>query len=139
MNAAHCSLSACGRSIIVSRTWTRLSTSMKMASASSLLRKWQCISLILSAKTKERLHCGERRMDRGTSNLDSYHRVELPHSSLEGLEVMILVGEDTETPVVYAQTYTRVYVLLRGLEPSITLGLYSVSVTSDECKTNIWS
>ena len=63
-------------------------------------------------RPRARLHCGERRMDRGTSNLDSHDRVELPHGSLEGLEVVVLVGEDPETPVVYAQTYTCVYVLL---------------------------
>lgn len=68
--------------------------------------------LNLNERTKPHLHGGERRVDGGAANLDSHHGVELPNSGLERLEVVVLVGKDTETSAVYTQTYTCVYVLL---------------------------
>lgn len=69
------------------------------------------------------LHHGERSMDGRASNLYGNDRVEDTDSGLEGLEIVVLVGENTKTTVVYTETDTGVNVLLGGFEPGISLGL----------------
>lgn len=62
-------------------------------------------------------------MDGGAANFYSHDGVEGPDCGLEGLEVPVLVRENTEMACVNPKTDTSVYVLLRGFEPRIGLGL----------------
>ena len=67
-------------------------------------------------------------MDSGAPNLDGDDRVQSAYGGLKGFEVRVLVGEDAEHPSIDAEADTCVDVLLRRLEPSVTLGLRQVSV-----------
>jgi hypothetical protein len=49
---------------------------------------------------------------RGNTNLDSNQRVQRPYGGLEGDEVRVLVGEDTEVARLDAETDTGGDVLL---------------------------
>lgn len=62
-------------------------------------------------------------MDSCTASLDGYDRIQGADCRLKGLEVVILVGEETELPIVYTQTDTSMNVLLGWFEPSVPLGL----------------
>ena len=62
-------------------------------------------------------------MDGGAAHLDGDDGVEGADGGLEGLEVAVLVREDTEVARVDAQTYSGVHVLLGRLEPGVTLSL----------------
>ena len=68
-------------------------------------------------------HSGQRSMDSGAASLHRDDGVEDSDGGLEGLEILVLVREDTEMVVVHPQTNARVDVLLRGLEPRIPLCL----------------
>ena len=62
-------------------------------------------------------------MYRSTASLDGHDGVESPYGSLKKFEMSIFVGEHPEFTRVYPKTNTRVYVLLRGLKPGVTLSL----------------
>lgn len=62
-------------------------------------------------------------MNGGAANFDSHDGVEGPDGGLEGLEVPVLVWENTKMACVDPKTDTSVYILLRGFEPRIGLGL----------------
>ncbi len=62
-------------------------------------------------------------MDGCAAYLDGNNGVEGAYGGLEGLEVAILVWEDTEMTCVDTDTDTSVDVLLRRLEPGISLRL----------------
>ena len=62
-------------------------------------------------------------MDSRAADLDRDDGIEDAHGGLEGLEVRVLVGEDAEEPGVDAQADPGVDVLLRGLEPRVSLSL----------------
>ena len=62
-------------------------------------------------------------MDCGAADFNSYHRIEGTNCSLKGFEIAILVGKDAKVANVYAKANTSVYILLRRLEPGITLCL----------------
>ena len=62
-------------------------------------------------------------MDSRAANLDGDDGVEGADGGLEGLEVAVLVREDTEVARVDAQTDSGVDVLLGRLEPGVTLRL----------------
>ena len=68
-------------------------------------------------------HSAECSVDGGAANLDRDDGVQCAHGSLEGLQMRVLIGEDTEETVVDTKADAGVDVLFRGLEPSITLGL----------------
>ena len=74
-------------------------------------------------------HSGQRSMDSGATSLHRDDGVEDSDGGLEGLEILVLVREDTEMVVVHPQTNARVDVLLRGLEPRIPLSLSHRSVS----------
>ena len=62
-------------------------------------------------------------MNGGAANFDSHDGVEGPDGRLKGLEVPILIRENTKMACVDPKTDTSVYVLLRGFEPRIGLSL----------------
>ena len=62
-------------------------------------------------------------MDGGAADLDGDDGVEHANGSLERLQILVLVWEHTEDDVVHPEANTSVDVLLRGLEPRISLGL----------------
>ena len=62
-------------------------------------------------------------MDGGAASLDGDDGVEHANGSLERLQILVLVWEHTEEAVVHPEADTSVDVLLRGLEPRISLGL----------------
>ena len=62
-------------------------------------------------------------MDGSASELDCHDGVQEADRGLEGLEMRVLVREDTEHPSIDAQADAGVDVLLRGLEPGVALGL----------------
>lgn len=67
-------------------------------------------------------------MDGCTANLDCHDRVESSHRRLEWLQVAVLVREDAEVSCGDPKADTRMYVLLRGLEPSVGLCLHIENV-----------
>ena len=71
----------------------------------------------------EDLHGGDGGVDRRAADLDGDDGVEGADGGLEGLEVAVLVREDTEVARVDAQTDSGVDVLLGRLEPGVTLSL----------------
>jgi len=58
-----------------------------------------------------------------TPDFDSGDGVQHPDSTLERLEVRVLVRENAKSALVDAKADARMNVLFRGLEPSITRGL----------------
>ena len=62
-------------------------------------------------------------MDGGTANLDGNNGVKDPDGRLERLEVLVLVREHAEVPIVHSKADTSVDILLGRLEPRISLGL----------------
>ena len=77
-------------------------------------------------------------MDCRAADLDGDDRVEDAHRGLEGLEVRVLVGKDAEDAGIDAQADTGVDVLLRGLEPCITLGLTAMPAVSSDGDKRQW-
>lgn len=65
-------------------------------------------------------------MNGGTANLDRNHGVQHPHGRLERLQVEVVVREQAEGPRVDTKAYARMDVLLRGLEPCVSLRLRRV-------------
>ena len=62
-------------------------------------------------------------MNSGAANFYGHDGVEGPDGRLEGLEVPVLVWENTKMTCVDPKTDTSMYVLLGGFEPRIGLGL----------------
>lgn len=62
-------------------------------------------------------------MNSGAADLYGNDGVESPNGRLERLEILVLVGKDSETPVVDAQTDTGMHVLFRRLKPRVPLRL----------------
>lgn len=69
------------------------------------------------------LHCGQSGVNCSAASLHSNHRIEGTNCCLKGFEVAILIRENTEMANVNAKAHSCMYVLLRGLEPGITLSL----------------
>ena len=63
-------------------------------------------------------------MDSRAAHLDGDDGVEGADRGLEGLEVAVLVREHAEVARVDTQADTGVDILLRGLEPGVTLSLF---------------
>ncbi len=61
----------------------------------------------------------------GRAYLHRNDGVKHPDCCLEGFEEMVFIWEDTEAAIVNPQTNTSRDGFLRGLEPSVTLGLGS--------------
>lgn len=74
-------------------------------------------------KDGDNAHSGERGVDGGAADLDGDDGVQDAHGGLEGLEVHVLVGEHSEDACVDAEADTGMDVLLRGLEPRVSLSL----------------
>ena len=68
-------------------------------------------------------------MDGCAAQLDRRDGIKGADGRLEGLEVAVLVGEDTEATRVYAKADAGVHVLLGGLEPGIPLSLFDNRVS----------
>ena len=83
-------------------------------------------------------HFGEGGMDGGAADLDSDSGVQDTNRSLEGLEAEVLVGEDAEEPGVDAQADPGVDVLLRGLEPRVSLCLTAMPAVSSNGDERQW-
>ena len=62
-------------------------------------------------------------MDGSTADFHSGHWIQYPDSTLERLEIRVLVREDAKSALVDAKTNAGMDVLFRGLEPSIAGGL----------------
>ena len=77
-------------------------------------------------------------MDSRAADFDGDDGVEDAHGGLEGLEVRILVGEDAEDAGVDAQTDPGVDVLLRGLEPRVSLCLTAMPAVSSNGDKRQW-
>ena len=63
-------------------------------------------------------------MNGSAANFHGGDRVEDPDGPLKRLEIWVLIREHSESSLVDAKTNARMNVLLCGLEPSITGGLY---------------
>ncbi len=85
--------------------------------------------------SKSNPHSGERGVDSRAADLDGDDGVQDADGGLEGLEVDVLVREDAEAAGADPEADPSVDVLLRGLEPCISLSLntmWAVSSNGDE-------